>query len=500
MALQKVGPYEVDPKEPWKNDKLDRKKVADYLTPVIASVTQPFTISLHSPYGTGKTSFILSWQADLRSQGYKTVYFNAWETDFSQDAFLAFMSAIRTQLSEQSPTPKKARKGVLKVAQKGIWSAFKRGAPKLVKGAVKRIAGDETFEGALELAGLAADEIASASEELVAAALEAQEAQESARIRFRKELQEFVKSELVGISEQPKKKLIVFIDDLDRCRPNYAIQLLEAIKHLFDVDGLLFVLSIDEAQIQESVRSVYGAGANADGYLAKFIDWRYQLPKLRQDSYVEFVLGKFLVEKSRDFEDNELQSYKAMLNALKGGSRAFGWSLRECNAVIASVNLVCRAVKKENIFFSRVIGLTAVLAHQFKNDFESAVRDGNEEALFQKIQQFPNAVELLRMEPWGRLRDELDLIFTKIDREFLDKRIRAFNETLNHIGDYNTGDREKRIRASRTRSLYEIVERALSDKFFNLNIPKSLASFAYSDLSGAAHVTAVAIPRPPDQP
>lgn len=499
MALQKVGPYVIDPKEPWKNDKLDRKKVADYLTPVIASVTQPFTISLHSPYGTGKTSFIQSWQADLRSQGYKTVYFNAWETDFSQDAFLAFMAAVREQLSEQSSAPARVGDKLTDIAKRGVWTLTRRIVPAIAKGAVKKVLGDEAFEDVSDAIALDGDKVSDAAGELVAAGLEAQLAAEKSREEFKVELSKTVSALFPDEVDVGKRKVVVFVDDLDRCRPTYAIAVLEAIKHLFEIDGLLFVLSIDEFQIQESVRSVYGAGANADGYLAKFIDWRYQLPKLRQDTYVEFVLDKFLVEKSREYGSSELESYKSMLDALKGGARAFGWSLRECNSVIANVNLVCRAVKTESVFFARVIGLTAVLSHQFKKDFEGAVRDGNEEAIFQKIQQFPNAVALLQIEPWVRLRDELDLIFTKIDQDFLDKRIRAFNETLQSDDDRNIVDRQRRVRAARTRALYEIVERALSGRIFNLNIPKSLASFAYSDLSGAAQVTGVAIPVPPDQ-
>mgnify|MGYP001806030375 CR=1 FL=1 len=488
MALQKVGPYEVDPKEPWKNDKLDRKRVADYLTPVIASVSQPFTISLHSPYGTGKTSFVLSWQADLRSQGYKTVYFNAWETDFSQDAFLAFMSAIRTQLSDQSSAPKKARKGISKVARKGIWSAFKRGAPKLVKGAVKRIAGEETVEGALELAGLAADEVASASEEWVAAALEAQEAQENSRVQFKVELQEFVKSELRGANEQSKKKLIVFVDDLDRCRPNYAIQLLEAIKHLFDVDGLLFVLSIDEAQIRESVRAVYGHQANAEGYLAKFIDWRYRLPTPRRDKYIDFVLEKYALHTIKVYRNNDMQSFAAMAHALRTGAVVFGWTLRECNAAIANLNLVCRAVKSDEVFFARAIGMTAILLHQFPAEFEAALRERNSGELEKEIAKYPGAISQLRFGAWHKFRDELELLFSILSKEYFNNKYRTYSDVLEETQAIPSDVRRKEIiRTQKLLELHTEIENLVSN-IRDLYAGISIADLAYADIRGAAAI------------
>ncbi len=488
MALQKVGPYEVDPKDPWKSDKLDRWKVAVYLTPVIASISQPFTISLHSPYGTGKTSFIESWQADLRNQGYKTVYFNAWETDFSQDAFLAFMAAIRTQLSEQSSKPKKARNVISKITRKGIWSAVKRGAPKLVKGAAKKIAGEETVDGALEFFGLGADEIASASEEWVAAALEAQEAQENSRVQFRGELQDFVRSELKSSNEQSKKKLIVFIDDLDRCRPNYAIQLLEAIKHLFDVDGLLFVLSIDEAQIRESVRAVYGHQANAEGYLAKFIDWRYRLPTPQQDKYIDFILEKYAIGELKVYRDNDIQSFAGMAHALKKGALIFGWTLRECNAIIASVNLVCRAVKTDAIFFARAFGLTAILWHQFPTQFEAALRERNSDELEKAIAKYPGAINQLRFGPWHRFRDELELLFAALGKEYFDKKLRAYGDVLEDLPAIpNDIQRKERARTQKLFELHVEID-GIINKNQNTYIGNSMADLAYADIHGAAAI------------
>jgi len=441
MALQKVGPYEVDPKEPWKNDKLDRKRVADYLTPVIASVTQPFTISLHSPYGTGKTSFIQSWQADLRNQGYKTVYFNAWETDFSQDAFLAFMSAIRTQLSGQSSSPGKVKEAVSNVARKGIWTAIKRGAPKLVKGAVKKIAGEETIDGALEIVGLGAEEIASASEEWAAAALETQEAQENSRLEFRSELQRFIGAELASSQDAAHRKLIVFVDDLDRCRPSYAIQLLEAIKHLFSVDGLLFILAVDEPQLAQAVTSVYGTGIDANGYLARFIDWRYSLLRPKFGAICDSLASRYrLSELPWVDERNDFVSVQSFVNVICIFGEGYSVSARELEKIFTLVNLCLRAQGNPPKLLMPVLAGAAVLRHTVRDELMSALTDHDV-----KIKFLNDANErLCRVDPRNVRKDAHQLIHllqcwltSREQMHALDAEANELQRKLNGAGNHD---------------------------------------------------------------
>ncbi|MEQ9360992.1 MAG: hypothetical protein RLO05_04730, partial [Rhodospirillales bacterium] len=61
MILKKHDDYDIDPDEPWRGDKLKRQQTAEYLTPIIASIDQPFVISLNAEYGMGKTDFVRRW-------------------------------------------------------------------------------------------------------------------------------------------------------------------------------------------------------------------------------------------------------------------------------------------------------------------------------------------------------------------------------------------------------------------------------------------------------
>ena len=63
-------------------------------------------------------------------------------------------------------------------------------------------------------------------------------------------------TEALGALSNDQKNLIIFIDELDRCRPTYAIELLERIKHLFSIERLVFVLSTDTIQLAHSIRAI----------------------------------------------------------------------------------------------------------------------------------------------------------------------------------------------------------------------------------------------------
>ena len=93
-------------------------------------------------------------------------------------------------------------------------------------------------------------------------------------IRFKESL-----STLASSTSSEGLPLVIIIDELDRCKPNYAVEVLEKIKHLFLVDNVVFVLSMHHEQLEESIKKVYGSNLDAHTYLQKFIDYPTRLPK-----------------------------------------------------------------------------------------------------------------------------------------------------------------------------------------------------------------------------
>ena len=96
----------------------------------------------------------------------------------------------------------------------------------------------------------------------------------------------------VGIAtrETTTRPLVIFIDELDRCRPTYAIELLETVKHLFSVDNVVFILGLNRVELAHSVRAVYGEQFKAERYLSRLIDIDVNLPRPDTAKFVDSIM------------------------------------------------------------------------------------------------------------------------------------------------------------------------------------------------------------------
>ena len=106
---------------------------------------------------------------------------------------------------------------------------------------------------------------------------------------FRKNLKALAKK----VSEEhDNNPALIMIDELDRCRPSYAVELLEVAKHLFSVDRIIFVLAVNRAELSHSVKALYGQDFDANGYLKRFIDIDFLLPTPNRDHFIADVLDR----------------------------------------------------------------------------------------------------------------------------------------------------------------------------------------------------------------
>ena len=85
------------------------------------------------------------------------------------------------------------------------------------------------------------------------------------------------------------ERLVIFIDELDRCRPTFAVELLEQIKHYFDNDKITFVFSTNIKQLQYTIKKYYGEAFEAKRYLDKFFDLTISLNEINVIEYFNFV-------------------------------------------------------------------------------------------------------------------------------------------------------------------------------------------------------------------
>lgn len=108
-------------------------------------------------------------------------------------------------------------------------------------------------------------------------------------IKGQKSIKEQVDNILNNLLLEHGERLVIFIDELDRCRPTFAVELLEQIKHYFDNDKITFVFSTNIKQLQYTIKKYYGEAFEAKRYLDKFFDLTVSLNEVNVIEYFNFV-------------------------------------------------------------------------------------------------------------------------------------------------------------------------------------------------------------------
>lgn len=255
-------------------DRLDRARYAEFLTNYLAAEGKQrnYVLNLNAEWGAGKTWFIKRWYMELK-QHYPTVYIDAWQQDFSDDPLLTVISSIIDQLKhiagKENPIPEGMRQRLL--------GLFKVGSKLALKAAIKK-------------AGLEEDDFSLEGEDanqLVNALCSNQKERYESIQYLKQEIRQWVEG-AVGLSEgKLDYPAFILIDELDRCRPSYAVEMLETIKHIFDIPGVVFVLATDTEQLQHAIKVIYGEGFHASAYLRRFFRRQFSLKEISKSSFIE---------------------------------------------------------------------------------------------------------------------------------------------------------------------------------------------------------------------
>lgn len=267
----------------WNGDVLKRKKYSLFLTKYIESKSNGIVININGQWGSGKTFFLEKWYEDVKNN-YPAVYFNAWENDFSSDPFVSLISCINSQIAQINSqiTRSEAQKSF--ISKSG--TVIRKISPAILKGILKKYIGEDGLKELSEITSETEDTISDISSQLAEELLKNHEQTSDIINDFKKSLSKVV-DELT--EKQLNKPLFIFIDELDRCKPIYAIELLERIKHIFNIPGVVFIIATDTAQLSHSVKAIYGEEFNGEIYLRRFFDQIYTLPKPNCVSFVEML-------------------------------------------------------------------------------------------------------------------------------------------------------------------------------------------------------------------
>jgi len=351
----RIAESEIDKDNPFGHDKLNREQSAVVLTELFSNIDGPFTVCLNSGWGTGKTTFIKMMRQHLLNQGFPVIYFNAWETDYQDNPLIAFIGEINSgieELKKHGFEVENARKAFKKFKKTGK-DILKKTIPVAIKTATHK---------ALDIEKGAEDAFSDFTLSVLENQIKNYSAAKDQVKRFKEQLKELVDELQHNHHKQNLKfrPLIFFIDELDRCRPEHAIQVLEKVKHFLDVDGVISVFGTDMEQMGHSVKTVFGQNMKERSYLRKFIDLEYNLPADNQISelYCRYLSTETAVtgilNKHAKPEDliTELQ-YSSILMA-----STFSLSLSDLNVLFNSVYLIlltCQSIKIETVALTVIL-------------------------------------------------------------------------------------------------------------------------------------------------
>lgn len=108
-------------------------------------------------------------------------------------------------------------------------------------------------------------------------------------IKRSRDIHSTIEEFLNQLLEERGDRLVVFVDELDRCTPEYAVKLLERIKHYFNNDRITFVFSVNLEQLQHTIKNYYGNNFEASRYLDRFFDLRLSLPAPNKEAFYDMI-------------------------------------------------------------------------------------------------------------------------------------------------------------------------------------------------------------------
>ena len=321
---------EIPEKDPFQYDLLGRKESVEILTNLISSIDGPCVLSIDAEWGKGKTTFLRLWRRYLYDMEFPVTLFNAWETDFSNDPFIAMTSELMAGIKSYSGNSINEKIKDLEESANLIMNL-------ILSGTIRHVS-----------AGII--DINSIKESFAEKRLgEYTKAKEIVK-NFKNQLQEVSTKISKSNNNRP---LVLMIDELDRCRPSYAVELLEVAKHLFSVDGIIFILAINCSQLSHSIKALYGHDFDSQGYIKRFIDVDIRLPSPDRKAFIEHQLSntniKDLIEPA--YDKDMYQNYNSLRDILYFFFNSYELDLRQISQAIHRLYLIFGSLGENKFYY-----------------------------------------------------------------------------------------------------------------------------------------------------
>ncbi|WP_290697696.1 P-loop NTPase fold protein [Amphritea sp.] len=322
----------------FENCKLDRKEYGHFIADYISGEKDGFVLNINGAWGSGKTEFLKRLYTLFINKRTPTIYINAWESDFSKDPLTVVTSELLEQLSLFNENIGEDLKTVKSLLGRVIKGSF-YGAAGFT---THKLLGDATIGSDLAKELLNDESSIKFIDELKGSYL----VQTSAISEIRIQLGQL--AEVLGNTREAQLPVIVLVDELDRCRPDYAIEMLEVIKHFFHTKNFVFIIATDTKQLSNSMNAVYGNKFDSIKYLRRFFDREATLPKPDIEHYLD--IKNFSLEEANSspnitiapglVTDNAqtLQKYVSYF------IRAYDLEIRDLDQILAKLESCLRSI------------------------------------------------------------------------------------------------------------------------------------------------------------
>ncbi len=365
----------VPESDPFENDRLERKPVVDFLTGLIGRLDGPFVMALDSPFGMGKSTLVRILIQCLRNEGHRCIYFNAWKVDYATDPVVALVASIdHIELGLSDENERKIYQTQIREVRR-ITTALARTS---VENAIKVLTSGLIDPEAISSAVKSSESESGGNRDLVAEFNQESELFD----KFRDELSKAVELLRNDDSEQEstdntRSNLVFFVDELDRCRPTFAVQLLERIKHLFDIPNIVFVLSLDKKQIEASIKAVYGTDIDAPEYLRRFFNLEYGIPAANTQRYIYSLMTRFDLNPIFDKRIHQPFQHDSwfFIEFLTLLANAMGLSLRAIERCMTRMRIVMDQTPSDHYLDPVLVALLIVL-HSNKRELFDQILNG----------------------------------------------------------------------------------------------------------------------------
>lgn len=339
------------------DDKIGISKEVQSFCELVNELDTPVTIAINGKWGTGKSKFVelcVQYFERKKDNGEKEqpdilpIYINAWENDYSEDPLVILLANILNTARENHLIEDKLDEKIKKEAGR----LFKAALPALLKLGTAGLLGIHELDSVIE------------------------KYSESVLDDYYKERESLdkLKTLLNDLIRSPRK-IIVFVDELDRCTPLFAIKMLERVKHLFEIENVVFVFSVDKIQLSAAISKVYGSEYDSTGYLWRFFNLTYELP-FRSGDYVEYLYEYYNFKdlwKLEALSRTDLTS-RSLLDPIKTIVSSGNLGYRDCELFMSRLYIFLKTYPKTGYPFPILSSFLIYLYHfriDLFNDYAS---------------------------------------------------------------------------------------------------------------------------------